>query len=150
MVVSVHAQPSVVSVHASGAHVHARPSAGHPLGAQQMVSGYDWGSQTKSFVDAPPVLHLQAVPLESEGSVHAVWLVPVSVRHTAPQLVARHAATAVPATAGVVIAAQSCLAAQLSTAASATSSVQAVSISARQRWARHSPHCEVVAPTNTQ
>ncbi|MDB5219484.1 MAG: hypothetical protein JWO86_7411 [Myxococcaceae bacterium] len=151
MVVSAHAQPSIVSVHASGAHVQATPSAGHPsAGAQQIVSGYAWGSQTKSFVEAPPV-HLHAWPSESEGSVHEVWLVPVSVRHTAPQLVARHVPTALPAKAGVaVMALQSCLPAQVSTAASVRSSVQAVSISARQRWARHSPHCEVVAPANTQ
>lgn len=150
MVVSPHAQPSFVSVHATGAHVHATPSAGHPVpGSQQIVSGYACGSQTKSFVAAPPV-HLQAWPSESEGSVHEVRLAPVSDRHTAPHRVARHVATGVLATAGVASAVQSSLSAQLSTAASVTSSVQAVSISARQRCARHAPHCEVVAPTKTQ
>jgi hypothetical protein len=150
MVVSRHAQPSFVSVHASGAHVHATPSAGHPVaGAQQIVSGYAFGSHTKSFVAAPPV-HLHAWPSESEGSVHEVWLAPASVRHTPPQFVARHVTTGVLATAGVPRALQSTLSAQRSTAASVTSSVQALSISARQRCARQAPHCVVVAPANTQ
>ncbi len=150
MVVSRHAQPSFVSVHASGAHVHATPSAGHPVaGAQQIVSGYACGSQTKSFVAAPPV-HLHAWPSESEGSAHEVWLPPVSERQTAAHCAATHLPTDVLATGGVVSAVQSSLSAQLSTAASVTSSVQAVSMSARQRCARQSPHCEVVAPANTQ
>lgn len=155
IVVTPHEQPSGVELHASCAHVHARPSAGHPTaGAQQIVSGYAFASQMKSFVGVPPSpatpMHLHAVPSESEGSEHAVWLVPASVRHTAPQFAARHVETAPPAFAGVAIALQSCLSAQLSTAAIVTSSSHAASISARQRWARHAPHCDDVAPANRQ
>jgi len=103
----------------------------------------------KSFAAAPPV-HLHAEPSESEGSVHPVWLAPVSVRQTAPQLAARHDETAPPDGVGDPIALQSCWSAQLSTAAIVVSSLQAVSISARQRCARHSPHWVEVAPANRQ
>jgi hypothetical protein len=89
-------------------------------------------------------VHLHAVPFESDGSEHAVRLVPANVRQTARQLAARHDPAEPPTGAMATIAVQSCPSVQLSTAAIVASSAHAASTSAVHFWARHAPHADVM------
>jgi hypothetical protein len=59
-----HEQPSLVPTHVIASHVHVRPSAGQPAGAQHSVLGYALVSQMTSLVGAACVhVHLAPTPV---------------------------------------------------------------------------------------